>query len=138
MGKAGVGRRFALPIEFGAGLIEEHVFDQAIYTTYFGLPHSYWPKRSFTDRTSILSHNRLFNLDSSVDRFSNGMKTTRHLVFAVLRALAFWVKALRTRWHGQKAAWRRCSSFQGMALLRRRALPAGLLAAHSGASNRGI
>jgi len=77
-------------------------------------------------------------LDSSVDRFSNGMKTTRHLVCAVLRALTFWVRALSTRWHGQKAAWRRGSSFQGLALLRRRALPAGFLAAHSGASNRGI
>jgi len=41
-------------------------------------------------------------LDTSVDRFSNGMKTTRHLVFAVLRALTFWVRALRTRVHGQQ------------------------------------
>jgi hypothetical protein len=79
-----------------------------------------------------------FNLDTSVDRFSTGMKTTRRLVCAVLRAPTFWVRALRTRWHGQKAAGRRGSSCQGMALPRRRALPAGFLAAHSGASNRGI
>ena len=84
------------------------------------------------------SRSRYLNLDSSVDRFSNGMKTTRRLVFAVLRALTFCVGALRTRLHGQKAAWLRGSSFQGMALLYRRALPAGFLAAHSGASNRGI
>jgi hypothetical protein len=53
-------------------------------------------------------------LNSFVDRFSNGMKTTRRLVCAVLRAPAFWVRALRTRWHGQKAAWLRFSSFRGM------------------------
>jgi hypothetical protein len=53
------------------------------------------------------------NLDSSVDRSSNGMKTTRHLVCAVLRVLGFLVGALRTRVHGQKTAWLRCSSFQG-------------------------
>ena len=48
------------------------------------------------------------------------------------------VKALRTRLHVWRTVWQCCSSLQGTALRRRRALPAGAPDAHSGAFNGGF
>ena len=74
-------------------------------------------------------------LETAADRLSPLLEHRMNTEFVLSIKRTTKVRPLRTVLHGWQAVWRRCSSLQGAALPRRRALPANLPTAHSGTSN---